>query len=407
MIARTPSPGGDCPDGSAAPGAAPATCFAEPQRSSLDAFQQELALIRTSPVIAGLMQAMSGLLAVLNEHRQILAVNPSLLQALGIADADVLLGLRLGEAVGCVHADDGPGGCATGPYCSNCGAAIAQVVSLAENRVAEGVCAIETTHPEPRKSIFFRIRACPVVCGPRRILLLFLQDESQHQQAAALERVFFHDFGNTVTGILGLSEFLAHELDGGTAALAQDIFRQAQRLARELELQRCLAQSSSPGFKPVVASVALAPFVDELVRQCQHHPAARGRNLWLGPAAPGTTLATDPALLLRVVYNMVLNALEATEAGGEVRLCVEADKRGVRFRVWNRGEIPAAVGRRIFQRNFSTKGALGRGLGTYSMKLLGEQLLGGRVSFSTSAAEGTWFELELPAASVASPGPPT
>ena len=45
---------------------------------------------------------------------------------------------------------------------------------------------------------------------------------------------------------------------------------------------------------------------------------------------------------------------------------------------------------------FSTKSSTGRGLGTYSMKLLGERYLGGAVSFSSSAEHGTVFTFELP-----------
>ena len=51
---------------------------------------------------------------------------------------------------------------------------------------------------------------------------------------------------------------------------------------------------------------------------------------------------------------------------------------------------------RIFQRYYSTKGEPGRGLGTYSMKLFGEQYLGGEVRFDTSESEGTVFSLRLP-----------
>jgi signal transduction histidine kinase len=49
----------------------------------------------------------------------------------------------------------------------------------------------------------------------------------------------------------------------------------------------------------------------------------------------------------------------------------------------------------IFHRYFSTRGE-GRGLGTWGMKLLAEEYLGGRVSFSTSPESGTTFSLTLP-----------
>ena len=51
---------------------------------------------------------------------------------------------------------------------------------------------------------------------------------------------------------------------------------------------------------------------------------------------------------------------------------------------------------RIFQRNFSTKAEAGRGIGTYSMKLLGEDVLGGEVGFTSSEKDGTVFRLLHP-----------
>jgi len=68
----------------------------------------------------------------------------------------------------------------------------------------------------------------------------------------------------------------------------------------------------------------------------------------------------------------------------------------VSFHVWNQGEIPEGIALRVFQRYFSTKHGTGRGLGTYSMKLLGERYLGGRVVFTTEAAAGTTFRCNLP-----------
>jgi sensor histidine kinase regulating citrate/malate metabolism len=66
------------------------------------------------------------------------------------------------------------------------------------------------------------------------------------------------------------------------------------------------------------------------------------------------------------------------------------------FRVTNPGEMPPRAARHIFERGFSTKKGHGRGLGTWSMKLLGEGILGGAVGFY-SADETTVFWLSLPA----------
>jgi sensor histidine kinase regulating citrate/malate metabolism len=66
------------------------------------------------------------------------------------------------------------------------------------------------------------------------------------------------------------------------------------------------------------------------------------------------------------------------------------------FSVWNAEVISPPIASRIFQRNFSTKEEPGRGLGTFSMKLIGEQLLGGRVYFESTSTSGTTFFLRLP-----------
>jgi signal transduction histidine kinase len=98
--------------------------------------------------------------------------------------------------------------------------------------------------------------------------------------------------------------------------------------------------------------------------------------------------------LLRVLINIVKNALEATPPHGRIRLWCEREESSITFKVWNVGEMPPEVALRVFQRYFSTKDQ-GRGLGTYSIKLIGEQYLKGSVDFTTSS-EGTVFSFRLP-----------
>ena len=93
---------------------------------------------------------------------------------------------------------------------------------------------------------------------------------------------------------------------------------------------------------------------------------------------------------------MITNALEATEEESTVKVWLEQKDNFLSFCVWNRQVIPQDIGLRVFQRNFSTKEGAGRGVGTYSMKLFGENILGGQVSFTTSADAGTVFRFSLP-----------
>jgi len=48
----------------------------------------------------------------------------------------------------------------------------------------------------------------------------------------------------------------------------------------------------------------------------------------------------------------------------------------------------------VFLRSFSTEGVQ-RGLGTYSLKIIGEQYLGGKVNFEPNPERGTTFFIDL------------
>ncbi|NLZ16973.1 MAG: ATP-binding protein [Desulfobulbaceae bacterium] len=93
---------------------------------------------------------------------------------------------------------------------------------------------------------------------------------------------------------------------------------------------------------------------------------------------------------------MAINALEASNEQDTVKIWVEEQPEEVVFKVWNAQVIQEDVARRIFQRNFSTKQQEGRGIGTFSMKILGEKILHGNVAFTSSQQEGTTFSFRHP-----------
>jgi signal transduction histidine kinase len=106
-------------------------------------------------------------------------------------------------------------------------------------------------------------------------------------------------------------------------------------------------------------------------------------------------LNTDRGLLHRVLGNMILNAIEASSPEEVVSVSCGVTDGYAEFRVHNEGHIPKEIQLRLFQRSFSTKGA-GHGLGTYSMKLLSERYLNGRIGLSSSPQLGTTFVARYP-----------
>jgi signal transduction histidine kinase len=373
------------------------TWFAPTER--LDDAQLQLAVqgIRSNPILDALLWTFGGVVAVLNPQRQILAVNDALLVMLGLEEVGAALGLRPGEAINCVHADDHPGGCGTGRFCTSCGVANALVACQADGKPKERECVITVRRDGAEVELNLMARACPVGIGDQTLILLILEDVSESKRRESLTRTFLHDFANTVTALLGTAELLVSDNSAQRAVRARNVRRIAYRLAREVEIQRTLLKSDPTGCPVERRDVDVHELVGELGELLSNHPARQGRTLLLNPGPANVTLTTDPSLALRVLTNMVVNALEASHRGGEVRLDVEQSPGRVVFRVWNETAIPEAVAPRIFQRYFTTKSGAGRGLGTHAMKLIGEQYLGGKVGFHSAEGEGTTFRFALPA----------
>lgn len=368
--------------------------FAPAPRKSPQQIQQEIDYISRSAILSGLLQNVGSMFSILNENRQILAVNTAFLEALELEDPQEILGLRPGEAFHCPHAQDMQAGCGTSPYCSTCGAAIAMVTSQEENRPNERICALQGQVKGRPVELALTVRSSPLEEGSMQLLLLILHDITLEQQRAALERTFFHDVNNMLAGLLGASELLeaGHQLQEMSVIIHQT----AWRLKKEVDIQRALLKSDFGNFKPVLQFLDSRKILRELSSFFVNHPIAKGKDLKILYGSE-CYFESDQSLLLRVLCNMITNALEASDDGEEIRIWTEGEDKKVFFKVWNRRPIESHIALRIFQKNFSTKGGSGRGIGTYSMKLLGEQILGGTIEFQSSFEEGTLFSYSLPA----------
>lgn len=349
------------------------------------------------PVVGELLEAVGGMLAILNEHRQILAMNVGLMRRLGLDDPCPSLGLRPGEALGCIHAHEESSGCGTAKWCRTCGAAIAIVTSLVTDTPVEQICCMDVSTPSGANELYLRVRCSPLERGGRRFLVLFLQDITQDQKLAILEKTFFHDVKGLVTGILGASEMLKAHGEESSTALTDSLKRMSLRLANELMLQSKLAKGDAPKGLVRYARTRVADILQDLRDEIDFFPMYSKRLVEFPEVPSDAMLFTDAHIVVRILKNMVVNALEASVAGETIRVGFQMGEGGSVFTVWNQHAIDPDIAMRVFQRNFSTKGQIGRGLGTWSMKFFGEQILRGHVSFRTAPGEGTTFQLELPA----------
>jgi signal transduction histidine kinase len=356
-----------------------------------------------NPIVKVVLQSVEGIVLILNQHRQILASNQEVIQMLGLKEPNCIIGLRPGELFSCIHAMEGPGGCGTSMHCTTCGAANVILTSQDTCLPATNECMLSINRNGTVEAAEFVVRASPLHLGDQELTILVLQDISAIKRKDALEKIFFHDIINILSELKGWSEMLLGSIQDGDGA-AQHIARIANRLSDEILGQRLVLQAEkgelTPAFMPVAVTEILADLADTFSRSS----VGEGRILEIAPQELPSNIKTDKNLLMRVLINMVKNALEASEHGGTVRVWFAAEDGSPGFFVHNAGVIPDAIQLQIFKRSFSTKSLLGRGLGTYCMKLFGERYLQGKVSFTSAPSTGTTFSIILPAEEAAFSG---
>ena len=369
------------------------TFFAPPGRATPAAVNEQATLCLDDAAVHAVLEAVDSYAVVLNAERQILAANPALLDALSQEAPVGCRGLRMGEALGCVHAEEGPEGCGTSRACRRCGALLAVLATQGTGQATSGECLISLRKEGRWEAREFAARSSLLTVAGHQLTLLTLRDISALKRRETLERIFIHDLMNSLQGLNGWTEVL--KAAGADASqVAGRILDLASHLTAEVESQRRLLQAECGDLVADVRKVHPDHILDELEHSLRAEVSSRLVRLACSPKT--AAVSTDPAILCRILGNMVLNALEAMPAGGQVRIWHELRPTGSAFVVHNPGCMSPEVADRVFQRSFSTKAARGRGLGTYGMKVLGESVLGGKVGFTTSWMEGTRFYIELP-----------
>lgn len=374
----------------------PSETSSQPRCSQVEIENQSKA-ISSNRQLLDVLDAFPGFVLVLNHPRQIVFANQAFLNFLGAACLSEVLGKKPGDALACEHAVQSVLGCGTTVFCSTCGAAKATPPPLLhqpENGAAQE-CRIR--QEGSGKSFDFRVQTAPFPGGDDSLYLFFLTDISHEKRRRALERIFFHDVANIAIGMVGMSRTLCEkELNTEREKQFKTVLhRYAHRLADEVEAQRDLAAAENNDLHLQAKPCASLALLDEVAAFYNNIGNEQTSRVEIAAEAVAAEFFTDPRLLHRILINMTKNAVEASPRGAMVRLGCEQDGNDLEFWVHNQGCMPENVQLQIFQRSFSTKGA-GRGLGTYSIKLLGERYLKGKVSFTSSPEDGTTFRFRCP-----------
>jgi hypothetical protein len=371
------------------------TYFADAERARQEVLERQHERMTANPLVAALLDSFPEPAAILNRQRQIVLANDRMASLAGASAPAALVGQRMGEAIGCEYSQEPPNGCGTTPACELCGAAKAIQATQTTGQAAREACRITLSPARGHESLDLGVWTTPVDLDGQAFTVFAIKDTSAEQRRQVLERMFFHDVLNSAGGLRSLLEDLPEVLAGEAAELTHGASHLARQVVEEIESQRDLAAAERGELETRPEAVNVRELLEEILVLYRHHSVAHGRNLVAELGAGPETIEVDRVLLRRVLGNLVKNALEASRAGQTVTIRYEGEGRPG-FEVHNEGVMPEAVRLQVFRRSFSTKLGPGRGVGTYSARLLTERYLGGTLHFRSEDAEGTTFTVTLP-----------
>ncbi len=359
-------------------------------RAPAQSVQQQASLLAHLEYLQPLLDAVGEFVMILNPQRQIIFANRSFLDFLGLENAAPLYGARPGEALRCVNAYRNEDGCGCSQFCENCGAISAILAAQAGYSDVEE-CRI--LQKGDGRALDLRVRTTPFELAGQEFVVCTATDASHENRRRRLERIFFHDVMNIAVSLRMLARMAAKSKPGQAVELAGLIESGLSQLIEEISSQKDLsaAENSELTVRPV--RLTSLDLVRELIRL--HEESAKQCEIRMDPLSEDVPFHSDRTLVVRVLHNMLKNAVEASSAGEVVTLGCCRESTRVKFWVHNPAFIPLEVQRQMFLRSYSTKGE-GRGVGTYSMKLLSERYLNGDVSFTSSPEQGTTYEATYP-----------
>lgn len=338
-----------------------------------------------------ILDSVPDFIIILDANRQALFANESFRRFLNIKDFSAIIGKRPGEILNCIHASQSKCGCGTTQFCKYCGA-VQAILMAQRGKKAQNECRLYTTKGEAYDLV---ISSSPINVGKKLFTVFIAGNISDEKRRQALERIFFHDILNTVNVIWNLSSLLRDDLTQNTPYFSEKISETTKRLMDEIQSQRMLLYAENKELQTSLTKISARKFINEIKSAYEKISIAKGKKIILNDGSPDIIFSSDISILERVVGNMLKNALEASKTGDQVNIGYKKERHNISFWVKNPAFIPKDIQLQIFNRSFTTK-EIGRGLGTYSIKLLTENYLNGKVHFKSTPKSGTTFFVSYP-----------
>ncbi len=228
-----------------------------------------------------------------------------------------------------------------------------------------------------------------------------LQQADQLVSLGVLTAGVAHELRNPLAALHGLAELLARDLANSDPRrrYVQTMLDAVGRLNRLVEDLLLLSSPGTATWDPV----DLNQVVRDAVTFARLAVADTRVTISVHEASPAPVASGNALRLGQAVGNLLVNAVQATAAGGSVTVTTERSGERSLVRVHNDGSyITADQKKKLFVPFYTTKPS-GTGLGLAIARQIATAH-GGRIEVESDEVAGTTFSLQLPAATAGAEG---
>jgi hypothetical protein len=159
----------------------PITFFAPAKREPIKVVHRQAGRLGRSPLTRSLLNASLNYLFLLNAQRQIVMASENVLELVPGKKMEDIVGLRPGEALGCIHAYECDSGCGTTQFCRKCGV-VRVILNGLEGKRDMQECRLTRVIRGREAFLELRVLATPLVQDRQRYTLLAVEKISRRQR---------------------------------------------------------------------------------------------------------------------------------------------------------------------------------------------------------------------------------
>ena len=222
-----------------------------------------------------------------------------------------------------------------------------------------------------------------------------LVETEKHAAVGKLAAGVAHELNNPLTGVLTFTEELLEDAQEGSE-MADDLQVILRETIRCRQIVRDLLDFSRQG-KPNRQALNLESVIRRTLNLVQKQAAFHDISFEIELAEGPLITRGDPNQLQQVLLNLVINARDAMEGNGTIKLRTRTPEGGkIALEVIDHGVgITPDNQIKIFEPFYSTKGVQGNGLGLAAVRNIIE-LHGGEIALDSTPGRGSNFKVFLP-----------